>query len=505
MTPCRVVSLKKLIPRPIVEKLTNKKAARSLMHRTTSLATAALLTVVVPLRAGETGSSDFTVLHRPLSKVQALNLAIAHNGTILQAQKDVEAAAGVAIQTKAILYPHLNNNAFYSVRQDSAIEANQERNLGSISFPFPPPIGTIESSPIILPKINNQNWANDIRVVQSIYEGGRMLSAVRSSRLINEQALLNFQSIVADTLLSVSNAYDDVLRGAMQIEVRDASVTFLSALRDDTVNKYNAGALPHFDVLRQDVEVSNSVALRVQTVGDYRVVKQRFVELLGYNVPTSVSDDLSLTLTTPLEAQPYGKSLETALRDAILNRTEIAALEKEERLRDEAIIVAKSGLKPSVQAFAGYQLLSQVQSRQFTDQVHGALIGGQFTWPIFDGFLTKGRVAEAVALRKKASDALAETTRIVELQVRTAWSDLRTARAVLDAQADNVAKGERALELAQIRYNEGDGTQIDVLNAQTALTEAHGSFVDALRNYSVARASLLRATGVDLQWSSRRR
>ena len=60
-----------------------------------------------------------------------------------------------------------------------------------------------------------------------------MRSAVRSSRLINEQALLNFQSTVADTLLSVSNAYDDVLRGAMQIEVRDASVTFLSALRDD--------------------------------------------------------------------------------------------------------------------------------------------------------------------------------------------------------------------------------------------------------------------------------
>jgi outer membrane protein TolC len=75
----------------------------------------------------------------------------------------------------------------------------------------------------------------------------------------------------------------------------------------------------------------------------------------------------------------------------------------------------------------------------------------------------------------------------------------------LNAQADNVAKAERALELAQIRYNEGDSTQIDVLNAQTALTEAYGSFVDALRNYSVARASLLRETGVDLQWSSRRR
>jgi outer membrane protein TolC len=45
----------------------------------------------------------------------------------------------------------------------------------------------------------------------------------------------------------------------------------------------------------------------------------------------------------------------------------------------------------------------------------------------------------------------------------------------------------------------GAGTQIDVLNAQTALTDARGSYVDALFNYSVARATLIRATGADLQ------
>ena len=57
----------------------------------------------------------------------------------------------------------------------------------------------------------------------------------------------------------------------------------------------------------------------------------------------------------------------------------------------------------------------------------------------------------------------------------------------------------RALELAKSRYGAGTGTQIDVLNAQTALTEARGSYVDALRDYSVARATLIRATGADLQ------
>jgi outer membrane protein TolC len=107
-------------------------------------------------------------------------------------------------------------------------------------------------------------------------------------------------------------------------------------------------------------------------------------------------------------------------------------------------------------------------------------------------------VDEAIARRGKASEAKAETTRQVELQVRTAWSDLRTARAVLDAQVDNVRTAQRSLGIAQVRHNEGAGTQLDVLDAQSALTEARGQYVTALRDHSVARAQLLRATGVDV-------
>ena len=87
-----------------------------------------------------------------------------------------------------------------------------------------------------------------------------MLSAVRSARLINEQAVLDFQSIVADTLLSVSTAYDDVIRSAMQIQVRRDSVTFLRGYLGQTSDKYNAGSLPEFDVLRQSAEVGTAEA-----------------------------------------------------------------------------------------------------------------------------------------------------------------------------------------------------------------------------------------------------
>ena len=64
--------------------------------------------------------------------------------------------------------------------------------------------------------------------------------------------------------------------------------------------------------------------------------------------------------------------------------------------------------------------------------------------------------------------------------------------------SENIRKAERALEIADARYKAGAGTQIDVLDAQTARTDARGSYVNALRDYSVARAGLIRATGTDI-------
>jgi outer membrane protein TolC len=465
------------------------------------LITTTLVTFSTLVRAGDNGGFDAGILNRPLSKVEALNIAIEHNGTIRQAQKDVEAAAGVAIQTRAIVFPKVGNNAEYVARNDSLIEQNEDRNVGPIILNLPPPIGPVRSQVFELPKINNQAWFSDFVVTQSIYEGGRLLSAVRSARLINEQAVLAFQSTVADVLLSVSTAYDDVIRAAMQIQVRRDAVTFLRGYLGQTSDKYNSGALPEFDVMRQTAEVGNAEADLVRAIGDHRVAKQRLVELLGYDLSPAISDDLPLDLTTPLLARAYNKSLSNSIAEARQRRTEILALEKEELLRDEGIIDAKAGYKPSIQAFAGYELTSKVQSRTAADELHGGLIGARISWAVFDGFLTKGRVHEAVALRGRAAEAKAETIRQVDLQVRTAWSDLRTARAVLDAQSGNVRTAQRSLDLSQIRYNEGAGTQIDVLDAQSALTDAHGQYVDALRDYSVARARLIRAIGADLQWA----
>ena len=102
-----------------------------------------------------------------------------------------------------------------------------------------------------------QAWASHVRVVQSLYEGGRILSALRVATLTKQRSMLTYQTVVADTVLEVELAYYDVLLAQQEIIVQEQSVELLSSELTDTTRRYDAGTVPQFNVLRAQVELAN--------------------------------------------------------------------------------------------------------------------------------------------------------------------------------------------------------------------------------------------------------
>ena len=220
--------------------------------------------------------------------------------------------------------------------------------------------------------------------------------------------------------------------------------------------------------------------------------------VLGYNIPATVWEDIPLTLTGKLEAEPYQLELPAAIAQALDRRAELGVLRKEERLRQEAIVTAKAGSKPTLGLFAGYVAHNSIIYDDFRHDVSGAIAGVQLSWNMYDGGQTKGKILQARALQEKAGLELDDARRRIQLQVRTAYSTFLEAREVLESQKKVLEQAEESLRLAGSRYEAGTGTQLDVLDAQTSLTEARTTQIQALYEYSVARAKLERAIGRDI-------
>jgi outer membrane protein TolC len=106
---------------------------------------------------------------------------------------------------------------------------------------------------------------------------------------------------------------------------------------------------------------------------------------------------------------------------------------------------------------------------------------------------------ESQARLEQARLDVDESQRQIELDVRTAYSNFIEAREVLESQKAVQEEAEEALRQAEVRMAAGSGTQLDVLNAQTSLTQARTTQAQALHDYSVARSRLQRAIGEDME------
>jgi len=418
-----------------------------------------------------------TWLTQPLSLADCLNIALAQNATILKAKNDLEAQYGVVVQTRAIALPQLKANGQYKDTDRNSIE----------SFPNAP------STP-------NQNWNAGVQITQSIYQGGKLMAAIRAAKVTKEQALAQYQSTLADTLLTVRLAYFDILLAAEQITVNEASVNLLQKELDDQQHRYDAGTVPHFNVLRAKVSVANARPPLIQAQNNYRIAKNNLANLLGYNLPRGITDNIPLNLTDGLDAAPYQINLSDALQQALDQRPELVALRKTEELQKLNITDAASGYKPNLSVFAGYNWFNAQFSPpvDLTHDINGWNAGAQVSWDIFDGMLTHGKVVQAKALYQKSKTAVDEEMRNVELEVRTTYSDFLEAQEVLESQKTVQAEAEESLREANARANAGTGTQLDVLDAENSLTQARSTQVQALHDYDAARARFERAIGAGI-------
>ena len=119
------------------------------------------------------------------------------------------------------------------------------------------------------------------------------------------------------------------------------------------------------------------------------------------------------------------------------------------------------------------------------------------TVPLFDGWRTAGRVAQARAERDTVTQQLAALENQVRLDVQSAFDSLALANRTIQAAELNVTQARRAAEMTEANYKLGAATQLDVIDAQQALRQAENIRNQALFTHANARASLKFVMGRD--------
>jgi outer membrane protein TolC len=120
-------------------------------------------------------------------------------------------------------------------------------------------------------------------------------------------------------------------------------------------------------------------------------------------------------------------------------------------------------------------------------------LGAQLQWNFFDGGAARAR-----ANQQRTNIAIAETNfatqrNQVRFDVEQSFFDLSSNAQNIQTATIALSQAQESLRLARLRFQAGVGTQLEVINQQTALTRARGNRLTAILDYNRALASLQRA------------
>ena len=168
-----------------------------------------------------------------------------------------------------------------------------------------------------------------------------------------------------------------------------------------------------------------------------------------------------------------------------------------EKIYDEAIGIYKADMQPRLDLDGAYGWSTRDPDNFFESNYKKWALGVTLKVPVFDGWRTAGKVAQARADRAKVEQDRAALETQIDLEAKQAVDRLRVAASVFRAAELSVAQARRAAEMTNANYQLGAATTLDVLDAQAALTQAEWNRVEALHAHANARAGLRYVLGRD--------
>jgi len=224
------------------------------------------------------------------------------------------------------------------------------------------------------------------------------------------------------------------------------------------------------------------------------VSKAGLLNIMGFS-PTEPIQTAPVTV----QAEPLAATAEQYVGEALARRPEALMAEGNVRLQQRSVKFARRERLPSFAATAGYNYTAE--STLFQPNKFSWAIGLNATLPIYEGGAIKARIDESKSDLAAAQAQLDQTRLDIALDVKAATLNLSEAYQRIQTTEKNVAEAEEALRLAQVRFQSGISIQVEVSDAETALTQAGTNFVNAKYDYATALARLQRATATQPQFA----
>jgi outer membrane protein len=442
--------------------------------------TAACVSLLSP---GSAPAQTLPRIDGPLTLERAADLAVQHNIRLKAAGADARVMESMRREALAPFWPQASANGYLV---DQRMAPNVYTSAGN----------TMARNY----QVFNADQSRDANVtlMYPLFSGGRDYYAYRAAARRSEAGREMARATEVDVAMQARLDYVAAFREAENLRVTEELRGEIAERLRVTRETFEAGRVPRFYVLRDEAELAN--------VEQMHAMAQSRAEQALVALKTTLGIDLAsaVTLADRLEAPAAVASVEEGIREASAGQPEIRAAVKQREAAEADVRAAYGNYWPQLSLSYMYDW-GWMKNRAWESQADGMRMRGDgsegysvgvvLTLPLFDGFMRENALKTAKAKADRATQVEALARQQVNRDVTQAALMLGAAQKAVEASRKGVEQAEEEARVVKERFASGRGIQLEVLDAQVAVTRARFNAVSALSDYHSALAMWLRATG----------
>ncbi|HEY9729739.1 MAG TPA: TolC family protein [Chroococcales cyanobacterium] len=398
---------------------------------------------------------------QPITLQEAIGLARRNNLDLQQSQIQLERARAQLRQAQAALYP----------------TADLETGLTNT--------GSGQSG-LLNTNTSSTAFNAGLQLGYDIYTGGLRSSQIRAAQEGVRLQELQVEQVSEQLRLDTTTAYYALQQAGAQVEIAQAAVVDAAQSLRDAQLREQAGLGTRFDVLQAQVQLSAANQDLTTAISNLRTSRRQIVQVLN------LAQTVDVAAADPIEvAGEWNLSLEQSIVLALKNRAELEAQLVQRNISEQNRQAALASIRPQVGITASYNIRDVLNdNRGFGDTYS---IGPTIRWRLFDAGEARARAEQQSRNIELAETNFANQRNQVRFDVEQSFFDLNANAQNIQTASFALTQAQESLRLARLRFQAGVGTQTDVINQQTALTNARGRLLTAILNYNRALAQLQRS------------
>lgn len=334
------------------------------------------------------------------------------------------------------------------------------------------------------------------------------LVGLRAAKTYRELSSKTTRQNREEVIQQVSRAYYTALINEARLDLYNHNIERVDSLLKNTSALFKNGFAEEIDVDRIQVQLNNLISERDNFQNQDALSRALLKFQMNYpqDQPIQLSDDIE-SITVDTNPDVYRADFDYAMR------SDYSLLETQRSLQELNIKNKFSESMPTLSAFAnmGYYTQSDNISGLFKtesdlgeDDIPGL---GPDKWypymgfgvtlnvPIFSGLQRSARIQQAKLELQKIDNQFTSLKSNIDVEITQMTTQYKNALNTLKAQEANMKLAEKVARVTKVKYEQGVGSNMEVVDAENSLKQSQTNYYNALFEVLVAKVDLEKAYG----------